>query len=119
MNPASAADAGRQARELLKRHYRGAAAETRRRRYAIAELIAFRIWLRWNTGIYRWQQKQVRWYLEHVLCDQAGATRYLHFLVVRDLVRIVGRTSWLSHLRGTWVRPSGKGANCRMGGPQR
>ena len=117
MNPASNKAAGRQAAELIRRHFRGATVATKRRRYKTAALIADRIWCRWQTGVYRWQQKHVRWYLEHCLKDSTNNTRYQHFLVVRDLLRILGHEQWLAHLGGSWVRPNGRPGSLRPGRP--
>lgn len=117
MNPSSGEAAGREAYELMRRYFRGASAKTKRRRYKTAALVANRIWCRWQAGIYRWQQKHVRWYLEHGLQGCTGNTRYQHFLVVKDLVRIVGREHWLTHLDGAWARPSGERGRLKIGRP--
>lgn len=105
MNPATNKDAGRQARDLLKRHYRGAAIATRRRRYAVAAIIADEIWKRWHVGVYRLRQKHVVWYLTECLSDRGSHCRYQHYLVVKMMVRILGHESWLEHLDGCWSRP--------------
>lgn len=117
MNPSSGEAAGREAYELIRRHFRAASAKTKRRRYKTAALIANGIWCRWQTGVRRWRQKHVRWYLEQYLQGRTDNTRYQHFLVVRDLVRISGREHWLAHLAGAWVRPSGERGVLRSGRP--
>lgn len=106
MNPSSGEAAGKQASALLKYHLRGAAHATKRRRFRTAELIAERIWNRWHVGPWRWRQKHIRWYLEVRVSWATDNTRYQHFLVLRDIVRILGREGWLDHVIGPWVRPS-------------
>lgn len=117
MNPSSAEAAGRQAAELMRRHFRGASVATKRRRYRTSALVAERIWCRWQAGIYCWKQKHVRWYLEHCQRDCANNARYQHFLVIRDLARITGREHWLPHIDGTWVRPTGEVGKLKSGRP--
>ena len=115
MNPATQEAAGLQASELLRRHFRGASLATRRRRYQTAAVIAGRIWCRWHTGVWRWRQKHVRWYIAHRLRHATGHTRYQHWLVLSELVRILGKQHWLEHLDGPWIRPTGEAGPLRAG----
>lgn len=106
MNPPSAKAAGREACELFRRHFRGASSATKRRRRRTAALIASRIWCRWQVGVHRWRQKHVRWYLAHHLRDATNNTRYQHYLVLREVIRVLGHAQWLEHLDGPWLRPT-------------
>jgi len=117
MNPASADVAGRQAYELMRRHFRGASAATKRRRYRVAALIAESVWKRWQVGVRRWRQKHVHWYLSHGLRNAASNTKYQHYLAIRDLVYVLGKGHWLRHLDGPWVRPNGERGPLGSGRP--
>ena len=110
--------AGRQASDLLRRRFRGASAETKRRRIRAAALVAKAIWNRWQVGIRRWRQKHVRWYLSCALLDASTHTAYQHYLAVSDLIRALGKEHWLPHLDGPWVRPDGKRGALSAGRPR-
>jgi hypothetical protein len=118
MNPGSAKHAGQQARTLLLESLRAASAATRKRRAATAVLIGSRIWCRFQAGPRRWRQKHMRWYCEFYCRSAAANTAYHHYLVLRQLMKALGKCHWLPHLRGPWTRPSSEKDVC-TGGKQK
>lgn len=118
MNPSSAKAAGRQAAELLRCHFRGASAATRKRRYRSAALIANHIWSRWQVGVFRWRLMHIRWYLEHHMRARSRHTRYQHYLCIKDVLAILGEDHWIHRLHGPWIRPSGESGALGNGRPR-
>jgi hypothetical protein len=117
-SPANQRSSARSARTLLVRRQPGARKTTVRAHLQRAELIADRIWRRFQVGPYQWQVKHLRWYLTAQTGDYTPGTRYRHWLTVRALVVALDREEqWLSHLQGPWLRPTGKTGKLKAGRP--
>ena len=117
-NPANQQAAARIARTLIKHRLPGSRKTTVRSHLQRAELIADQVWRRFQVGPYQWQAKHLRWYLTSQTCGYTPSTRYRHWLTVRALTVALEKVeSWLPHLQGPWVRPTGKGGKLKTGRP--
>ena len=92
MNPKSNEEAVRQVRRLLTtprvaKAERYLNAETEQRMLRRAEFAADQIWCRFQVGIWRWQEKHVRWLFEQVLDEKAETTRRAYKLAVARVLR--------------------------------
>ena len=118
MRPAYLNQAAAQARGLLTRRLPGARATTVRAHAARAERITEAIHRRWRIGVYQWQVKHVRWYLEICTDRFSASTRYRHWLTTRLLVIALKKDPhWLRHLEGPWLRPTGAAGELKAGRP--
>lgn len=116
--PATQRSAARAARALLVRRLPGSRRTTVRTHIQRAELIADRIWRRFQVGPHQWQVKHLRWYLTAQTSDYTPGTRYRHWLTVRALVVALDREEqWSAHLQGPWLRPTGKTGKLKAGRP--
>lgn len=103
--PRNAVEAGRAAATILRRRHRGSrsavTAECDR-----AARITSDIWKRWQVGPWRWQQKHVRWYLEHCTDTYSDWTRYRYWLTITRILKAIGRLDdWRAGLGGPWTAP--------------
>lgn len=105
MRPANSRIAAAQAIKLARNRMSGISHATKKRRVRRAAIVADAIWRRWQAGVWQWKLKHVRWLLEHHLREQTADTRYQYWLVIRDLLRFLGRNHWTEMLNGSWTRP--------------
>lgn len=118
MRPGNLKQAAAQARGLLTRRLPGARATTVRAHVARAERIAEAIYRRWQVGVYQWQVKHARWYLETCTNHCSPSTRYRYWLTTRLLVIALEKDhDWLRHLDGAWLRPTGVLGELKAGRP--
>jgi hypothetical protein len=89
MNPANVKQAGRQVRQLLKKRLTGISHDTKRRYIRRAEIIAERIWGRWQVGPFRWRSKHIEWFQSTQLTEYKPRTKYAFNLVLQKTVRIL------------------------------
>lgn len=110
--------AAKKARALLSRRMPGLDPTTVREHVVRAERAASEIWRRWQVGPWQWQVKHPRWYLEHRTDGMKPGTRYRHWLTIRALVYALERSDdWEPRLKGPWLRPTGDGAELKVGRP--
>ncbi len=106
--PATRRIAVRKAQALLIRSLPGSRRGTVRKHVDRAGRIAAAIWERWQVGPYQWRVKHLRWYLSACTRNYSSGTRYHYWLTIRTLVYGLGREeTWLQHLKGPWLRPTG------------
>ena len=105
--------AGAQAAQIVKVRLRHVSAATRRRRVAVARIVAETIWRRWHRNVDGWQLKHVIWYLRHATKAHAPNTKYQHWLCLRFLIAETGRGHWLRSLKGDWLTPTGSSVENR------
>lgn len=118
LRPANLNQAAAQARGLLTRRLPGARATTVRTHLQRAGRIAEAIYRRWQVGVYQWQVKHVRWYLEVCTGVFSPSTRYRYWLTTRLLVMALGKDPhWLHHLNGPWLRPISAVGDLKAGRP--
>ena len=69
----------------------------------------------------KWKLKHVVWLLNRHCKSLAPATRYAHWLAVRQILEVLDKMTWLEQLRkGPWARPNGEaGALHATGRPRR
>ena len=105
--PRNADEAGRVAKRLLSRSMRGGSATVRTECERAARAAGV-IWCRWQVGPWQWQQKHVRWFLEHRTKEYSAWTRYRYWLTVERTLRVIKRyDDWAPGLKGPWLSPTG------------
>ena len=83
-----------------------------------AKRIAVIIYSRFQIGPYQYQIKHLRWYLFTQTHQLKPATRYRHWLTIKNIVVVLnGNADWLGQLQGSWKAPIP--TKERSGGKQR
>ena len=104
--PRNAEEAGRVAKRLLSRSMRGGSVTVRTECERAARAAAV-IWCRWQVGPWQWQQKHIRWFLEHRTTEYSAWTRYRYWLTVERMLRVIKRyDDWAPGLKGPWLSPA-------------
>lgn len=106
MRPANAQQAIRHMEHLLARKLTGNRSSRVREHLTRAKQIAARIYGQFQVGPYQYQLKHLHWYLETQSHTLKPATRYRHWLTVRNIINALDKSAdWLPHLQGTWRHP--------------
>ncbi len=106
MRPATQYQAMQHMHHLLSRKLAGNRQTRVKEHTRRAMLIAAIIWQRFQVGPYRYQVKHLRWYLDTQTRHLKPATRYRHWLTIKNLVSALGKEKgWSGQLRGAWMSP--------------
>lgn len=74
-----------------------------------ASALSDMLWIRFQLGVYQYQLKHLKWYLEGTKL-LLPATRYRHWLTVKVILEALGKEAdWTDQLQGPWVTPAGGG----------
>ncbi len=105
MRPANQQKAIRHMEYLISRKLSGNRQTRVKEQTRRANQIAVSIWQRYQVGPYQYQLKHLRWYLETQTKHLKSATRYRHWLTIRNILTALGKQDgWLGHLQGPWIK---------------
>lgn len=104
MRPANPQQAIRHMEHLLTRKLTGKRSTRVKEHLTRAKRIADVLYRQFQVGPYQYQLKHLRWYLEAHIQGIKSATRYRHWLTVRNIIVALGKEAdWLPCLQGGWT----------------
>jgi hypothetical protein len=107
MRPANQHQAEQHMQHLLNRKLKGNRSTKVKEHTTRAKLIAATIWQRFNVGPYQYQVKHLCWYLTNKTPQLKPASRYRHWLTIRNIVAARNKSAdWLGQLQGDWQTPA-------------
>ena len=101
----------RQARQhmlhLIKRRLKGSRRKTNEycnRALSLSDVV----WQRFQVGVYQYQLKHLKWFLEEGTKYLQPSTRYRYWLAVKVVVEKLNKEAdWIPQLQGSWTNPTG------------
>ena len=107
MRPANAQQAVQHMEHLLARKLTGKRSRRVRDHLNRAKRIAAILYSQFQVGPYQYQAKHLCWYLTTQTHQLKPATRYQHWLTIRNIVNALDKSiHWVPHLKGDWTQPT-------------
>ena len=106
MRPKSKYQARQHMLHLMKRRLKGSRRKINEH-YNRTLYMSDVLWTGFQVGVYQYQLKHLRWYLEEGIRPLLPATRYRHWLTVKVILEALGKEAgWTAQLRGSWTSPA-------------